>query len=200
MNNADIDVSQLPNAAWGPRAPIWWGTTVMVIIESMVFALCIATYFYLAARAPAWPPAGTPDPAVRAATWNLLLMLASCVPMAWIDVHARNGNTRTLRLLMVFITIAMIPILLLRAVEFRALQTTWRASAYGSVVWTILGLHSAHLLASFLEDATLTYYAFKRPLDAQHRTDLAVNSFYWFFVTGSWVILYGVVYWSPRLL
>jgi heme/copper-type cytochrome/quinol oxidase subunit 3 len=201
MNStANIDVSRLATIGEGPRSSIWWGNLGMVTIESTVFALVIASYFYLRTRAHAWPPQGIPDPSLALPTWNLLLMLASCVPMAWIDTHAKNEKARELRILMVLITLIMVPILYLRYREFGALGTNWSEHSYGSLIWTMMGLHTGHLVASFLEDAVLTFYAFKRPLDEKHRLDLSINSFYWFFVVGSWVFLYAVIFWAPRII
>ena len=34
----------------------------------------------------------------------------------------------------------------------------------------------------------------------EHRFDVEVNSVYWYFVIGSWVVLYVVIYLSPDLM
>jgi hypothetical protein len=75
-----LDVSALPPGAFGSRSLTFWGTLGIVLIESTVFVLAIAAYFYLAARAPAWPPDGAAAPALRWGTWNTLVLLASLVP------------------------------------------------------------------------------------------------------------------------
>jgi heme/copper-type cytochrome/quinol oxidase subunit 3 len=135
----NVDVSRLPTIGHGPRAPIWWGNLGMISIESTVFALAIASYFYLRTHAPAWPPEGIPDPYLGIPTLNLILMLASCIPMAWIDTHARNEKARELQVLMVAITVIMLPILYLRYQEFRSLGTNWYEHSYGSLIWTMMG-------------------------------------------------------------
>ena len=37
------------------------------------------------------------------------------------------------------------------------------------------------------------------PLDGQRYVDVSENSFYWYFVVASWLPIYAVIYWVPRL-
>ena len=75
-----LDVGDLPPGAFGSRSLMWWGTLGMVVIESTVFALAIASYFYFRTRIPTWPPDGVAPPELRWGTINTLILLASVVP------------------------------------------------------------------------------------------------------------------------
>src|SRR3954453_18920211 len=44
---AAIDVSRLPNYAFGHRSVLWWGTLGFIITEGTAFALAVTAYFYL---------------------------------------------------------------------------------------------------------------------------------------------------------
>ena len=44
----------------------WWGMAVLIMTEAMVFAILLASYFFLRASAKAWPPIRPANPrAVR---------------------------------------------------------------------------------------------------------------------------------------
>ena len=62
MNNrAVIDVSRLPASAMDHRSPIWWGNILLLLIETTMFALLIATYLYFRiVDFDRWPPPRVP--------------------------------------------------------------------------------------------------------------------------------------------
>jgi cytochrome c oxidase subunit III len=67
-----LDVSRLPAYAFGPRGLLWWGTMGIVAIEGMMFAIFLATYFYLRIYVPKWPP-NLPPPDLLYGTLNTLI-------------------------------------------------------------------------------------------------------------------------------
>jgi heme/copper-type cytochrome/quinol oxidase subunit 3 len=73
------------------------------------------------------------------------------------------------------------------------------ANAYGSIVWFILGLHTTHLLTDVGDTIVLTVLMFTRHATERRFSDVGDNAFYWYFVVGSWLLLYGLIYWAPRL-
>jgi cytochrome c oxidase assembly factor CtaG len=78
-----LDVSHLPAYAFGPRGLMWWGTMGMLTIEGTMFAMLIATYFYLRIYVPEWPP-NLPPPPLIYGTANTLVLLISAVPNEWV--------------------------------------------------------------------------------------------------------------------
>jgi len=89
----------------------------------------------------------------------------------------------------------------LRGREFIEQDVRWDENAYGSVVWTLLGLHAGHLLAVAGETLFLLVVARRGDhVDDHHRLDMRTLAVYWYFVVGSWVLIYGVIYLSPRLI
>ena len=52
---AALDVSGLPEFAFGHRSLLWWGTICLMAIEGTAFALTIMEYMYLKGRVPHWP-------------------------------------------------------------------------------------------------------------------------------------------------
>ncbi|HEU4643047.1 MAG TPA: cytochrome c oxidase subunit 3 [Gemmatimonadaceae bacterium] len=198
---AVLDVHDLPEHAFGSRAPIWWGTIGLCLIEGTMFGLAMATYLYLRLDSRAWPPLRTPDPDLLLPTINLVVMLVSVAPMVWADLLARRGGSKgAVRFALILATVLGLAALVLRWFEFDAFHVRWDTNAYGSIVWLILGLHTAEILASVLEDVVFVAYTFRYPLDEKHRVDVSTSAVFWYFVVGIWVPLYLMLYFTPRLV
>jgi cytochrome c oxidase subunit 3 len=82
VKQADIDVSSLPAHTLDHRSPIWWGNTLLLVIESVMFGILIASYFYLYKNFSVWPPVRTAQPEayytrpeLHWGTINLIVML-----------------------------------------------------------------------------------------------------------------------------
>jgi cytochrome c oxidase subunit 3 len=192
------DLSFLPLSGDRSSSPSWWGTLAFMLIEGTGFALAIGVYLYLAGLAPAWPPAPPPD--LGAGTGVTLVLLASLVPNLLLGRWAEARDLRRVRLgLLVMLGFSILP-LVLRVFEFRAVHVQWDDGAYGSVVWFLLGLHTAHLLSDLVETAVLTALMFTRHADnARRYGDVQDEVAYWYFVVAIWVPTYGCLYWGPWL-
>ena len=52
-----LDVSRFPQHAFGSRDLMWWGTAGFMVIEGTMFAMVLATLFYLKSiGGKDWPP------------------------------------------------------------------------------------------------------------------------------------------------
>jgi cytochrome c oxidase subunit III len=201
VSRRSLDVSALPTIAYGPRATIWWGVLGLMAIEGTALAIVGVTYLYLRQNFATWPPAGTPLPVLGAATGELGVLLASVVPMAFVDWLARREQRRLVAIglgVMVLFGLASIG---LRALQFAgALGCRWDSNAYGSVVWTLLGMHAAHVVTSTLENALLMAVLVVGPVERKDFVDAHVNAFYWYFIAAIWIPTYALVYLAPRWL
>jgi cytochrome c oxidase subunit 1/cytochrome c oxidase subunit I+III len=200
MIRSSLDVSALPSSGFGPRATIWWGVLGLITIEGTMFALLVASYFYLRQNFGAWPPLGTPAPDLAAGTANMLLLLASLWPMRIAHRAGLGELRRPIWIALALCTLIGIVSLALRAVEFTALHCRWDTHAYGSVVWVMYGMHAVHLIASTGENALIGLLMFRGPVERKHFVDTNVNAIYWYFVVLAWLPLYLIIYFAPRLL
>ena len=201
MSRQVLDVSALPTIAYGPRATIWWGVLGLIAIEGTVLAIVGVAYLYLRQNFVAWPPEGTPLPALGAATADLAVLLASLVPMAAIDWLSRRERRRLVAIGLGVMVLFGLASLGLRALQFAAaLGCRWDSHAYGSVVWTLLGMHAAHVLTSTFENALLMAVLLIGPVERKDFVDAHVNAFYWYFIVAIWVPTYALVYLAPRWL
>ena len=192
-----LDVADLPSYGFGTRSLMWWGTAGMIVIEGVAFAFMVVIYFYLRNLSDSWPTGGA-APALLWGTLNLALILASAIPNTYIDKWAIEHDLPKVRLGLVIFSIFCLLLLIVRALEFTALNVRGDESAYGSTVWFLMGLHTFNLITDVGDTLVLTALVLKGPLEGKRFVDVAENSGYWDFIVVSWVPIYAVVYWAPR--
>jgi cytochrome c oxidase subunit III len=192
-----LDVRGLPSFGFSHRSLMWWGTLGLIAIESTVFAMALGAYFYLMTHATYWPPTEAPPDLVWG-TVNTVLFLVSAWPAHQAKHKAEQLDLAGVRRWVTLSSVAALLILAVRALEFRHLNCRWDGTAYGSVVWFILGLHTLHLLTDAYDTLVLNTLAFTGPMEGKRFVDVSENALYWFFVVVSWLPLYAVLYGVPR--
>jgi cytochrome c oxidase subunit III len=199
IRSRTLDVSGLAPGAFGHRSIVWWGTAGIIIIEATAFAIAIAAYFYVRTRVPYWPP-NVPPPDLFWGTLNTIILLVSAAPN---ELARRAGERVDLGKVRLWMTVALafgLAFNIVRAFEFANLNVKWDTNAYGSVVWLLLGLHTTHILTDFLDTIVLLVLMFIGPIEEKRFVDVSENAGYWYFVVLSWLPIYGVIYWAPRLI
>jgi cytochrome c oxidase subunit III len=195
----NIDVSNLPAYAFSHRSLIWWGMLGIIVIEGTVFAVLVAAYFYLRLYVRDWPPS-VPPPNLIYGTVNTVVLLASLVPNYIYKKAAEREDLRKVRIWLVVSIAFAIAFIVIRVFEFPALNCSWDSNAYGSIVWTLLGAHSAHLITDFLDTIVLTILIFTERIEGKRFVDVSENAFYWYFVVLAWIPIYAVIYLAPYLI
>jgi cytochrome c oxidase subunit III len=206
---ATLDVSALPSSALDHRSPIWWGNLLLLVIETAMLAILAAAYFYYRIidfnlwpppQSNSLPPIFRPVPELRIATLNLVLLLVSVAPMIWIDRACLARQEGAVRLGLVICIALGTAAIILRFYEFPRLHFRWDANAYAGTIWTILGVHLAHLITATAELLIMAAWIFTHGMDDKHARDVRVTAVYWYWVAGIWIVLFGLVYVGPRVL
>ena len=196
-----LDVSGLPDHAFGSRSILWWATLGIIAIELTVFLVAIASYFYLQGNEDTWPPAGVPMPELFWPTVNTAIMILSLYPNQKLKTAAEAEDLRKIRFWIIFDDLFAIAFVIVRVFEYQTIQASWDVNAYTSVTWTLLSLHTIHLVTDLLDSLVLTALMFtKHGEDPKRMVDVSENCFYWYFVALAWIPIYLVLYWSPRWL
>jgi heme/copper-type cytochrome/quinol oxidase subunit 3 len=198
VNRAVIDASEVPDFAFHHRNIVWWGTMGTIVIEGMMFALLIVAYLYLKGRSPHWPPGHYP-PALLWGTVNTLILVASTIPNHLTKRAAERLDLRKLRVWMAIALVFGLAFNIVRIFEFQSLNVWFDENAYGSIVWMLLGFHTAHIVTDFADSSVLLALMFIGPIEESHFVDVAENSMYWYFVVLSWIPIYAVIYIAPRV-
>jgi heme/copper-type cytochrome/quinol oxidase subunit 3 len=193
------DLRDLPTFGFGPRTLTWWGTLGFMALEGSGFVLAAGAYLYLMTLAPKWPlNAAQPD--YLPGTIVTVLLLVSEPLNLMLARWARNCDIRKVRLGLVAMSFLGLAPLVVRWFEFPALLIRWDSNAYGSAVWFLLGLHTMHLLTDVGDTLVLTALMVTRHgYNGRRFSDVSDNAFYWDFVVLSWLPIYFILYWLPRL-
>lgn len=193
------DLSKLPLHGLRTASVTWWGTLAFMLIEGTGFALVIAVYLYLMSLATTWP-IDAPAPNLLPGTLVTLILTASVVPNHLVSRWAEQQDMSKVRAGIIVMSVLGIVPLIVRAFEFPALKVNWDSNAYGSVVWTLLGLHTTHLITDLVDTLVLAALMFTRKGNNLRRFgDVQDNAMYWNFVVGAWLPIYVCIYWIPRL-
>jgi len=195
------DPAPLSDRGFSHHPPIWWGNTLIILIEGVAFAVLAVTYFYIWRNFDTWPPTATLVPDLGISTINVVVLVVSILPM-WHVAHIalRRDRARLLGFWLLVCVLFGISAAILRVLEFKGVHTRWDSNAYGSIVWAILTVHFAHILAATLETLVIGIVMLRGPVEEKHFADVTVNAIYWYFMALSWVAFYAIVFLAPRVM
>lgn len=195
-----LDVSSLPAYEISNRAPLWWGQLFMALIEASLFCILVAMYFYIRLSVDVWPPPGVPPLRVTMPTIALIPLILS----AGCSYAASEGAKKDNRRLMIgglaanFVLGAIF--LALRFAEWRTFNFTWMSDIHGSLVWTILFLHTFDAVGDLIMTLVLIIILLLGRYGPKQRLGVHVDSVLWYFIVLIWFPLYIAVYWGPHLV
>jgi heme/copper-type cytochrome/quinol oxidase subunit 3 len=208
VNTKALDVSQLPESSLDHRSLVWWGNTLLLVIETTMFALLVASFLYVRMNFPMFPPPLTtrpvtvfhPTPLLLRPTITLVILLVSVIPAILGDRLALRMNTMGVRITFGILVLLGIVAAISRYNDLHSFQFTWSDNAYASLAWTIASMHLLHIIVSTSENTAMLLWALTHGLDKKHARDVRVSAVYWYWVVGIWIPLYLLLYFGPRLL
>jgi heme/copper-type cytochrome/quinol oxidase subunit 3 len=139
------------------RSSGWWGMLLLIATEVALFSSLIATYFYLRFRTTTWPPPGVEKPSVTLPLVLTGVLIVAVLPMlaaVRTSLAARPGATWLLLAAATLIQGAYLGLQIhLFADDLHKFQPS--DNAYGSIYFTLLGVHHAHVGVGLALDAWL---------------------------------------------
>jgi cytochrome c oxidase subunit III len=187
---------ELPLNANDPSAPLYWGMLLLILIEVVLFAGLIVSYFYLRFYAPEWPLGGISKPDLLLPSISAVVLFLSSAPMYWADSNIKKGNVRNLKIGLLLSLFLGITFLVLKGIEYFGYDYNWATNAYGSITWTIAGFHSAHVISVCLKVAVVFAAASAGYFSEERNLGVRINGLYWHFVVIIWVPLFFTLYLS----
>jgi cytochrome c oxidase subunit 3 len=195
-----FDVSTTPMEALGTRSPIWWGQSLMMLIESVILAMVVASYAYVRSTFAVWPPQGTPLPDLVIPSIEVLVLLLSCVPLHLSDTASKKGKRLTVVFGLLGNLFLAAVFLGLRWFELVHLPLKWNTNIYGSFIWILLGLHTMHGIADFVQSTVVLAVVLMHRVGRKQIHGIEVDSLYWYWIVAMWIPLWFVIYVYPRLI
>ena len=195
--------STLEHTSHGPRSYGWWGMVWLIITEATLFAMLIASYFYLRFRSqPEWPPPPIEPPELMLPLIMSVILLSSSIPVHLAEAAIKKGNVLGLKIgLAIGALLGGIFLAITWGIEWpEALHAfTPRSNAYGSMYFTITGFHGAHVVVGLAFSIWTQVRAWQGAFDADRHLTVQNFAMYWHFVDVVWVAVLTTVYVSPHL-
>jgi cytochrome c oxidase subunit I+III len=195
-----VEATALSGEGFRHHAPRWWGNRFVMLLEGAGLAALAFTYFYVWRNFETWPPTGVLVPDIGISTLNAAVLVTSILPMWHVARLAlRHEKPRAIGFWLLGCSLFGVSATVLRVMEFKAVHTRWD-NPYGAIVWSILLVHLAHILAATLETLNLGIVMLRGPVEEKHFVNLGVNAIYWYFMALSWAALYAIVFVAPRFM
>jgi cytochrome c oxidase subunit 3 len=196
-----LDVSHLPEYDISSQAPLWWGQALLAAIEITMFLILVAMYFYIRQSFDIWPPPGTwPSAALLWGTIAWIPMLASTAGSYYASEAAKKNKPAGM---LAGLSANLILALVCLACRYRSwslLTFKWFSDAHGSLVWTMLFLHTFDVAADLVFTAVLIFLIATGRVGGMQRLGVHVDSVVWYALVAIWIPLYLVIYWGPHFL
>jgi heme/copper-type cytochrome/quinol oxidase subunit 3 len=183
----------------GVRPLGWWGMIFVIATEGTIFALLLFAYFYIRANTHPWPPHGIEDPELFRSGIRSILLIGSSLPAALGERAMKRGEMRKFRVYL-GITFTLASIFLAgHIVEWLDLSKkfTPTTNVYGSLVYTITGLHIIHVVVGMMILAFLFIQSLRgRYAPGKPHTGASCGILYWHFVDAVWLAVFSSLYLS----
>lgn len=177
----------------------WWGMVILIATEAMIFASLIGTYFFLRASSGTWPIGGIELPKLELATPFSFVLWGSSLPIFYGEAQLRNGRIDRFRIAVLVSFLMGLSFLAYTAYDFSDLHFGWRDNAYGSIYYTIVGLHAAHVVIGLAMSLLVQVKAWTGRYDGGRHASAEVYSLYWHFVDAVWLVVFPTVFLSPHI-
>lgn len=198
LSDATLDQHPLLVGSVGRTGVGWWGAICVIVTETSLFCYLLFAYLYDAVVLDGnWLPAEPPSLAFSLP--GVLILIASSVAVWWAERGARSGAQRQLRIGFLAALLCGAAFVALQLLEWRSKAFSLRSDAYGSLFFTITGIHLAHLLAGLVTLLLVLVWSALGYFDIRRNAPVLIGAAYWHFVVVAGVAVFVVLYISPYL-
>lgn len=183
----------------GSRTVGWWGMVLLILTEATLFAALVSTYFYLRFNAPTWPLGAITKPELLLASINTVILLSSSWPMQMGLRNIRHASQRGLSIGLGIAWVLGALFLILQGFEYARTDFTLQSNAYGSLFFTITGLHGLHVLGGLGMVAFVLVRNWLGHFNERRYQAVENVALYWHFVDAVWIVIFTSLYLSPYL-
>jgi heme/copper-type cytochrome/quinol oxidase subunit 3 len=169
----------------------YWGMALFLCAEATLFGTLIASYFYLDFGAHQWPPAGIKPPSVALPLIATAALVALSVPLRLAVRSAQAGQRGKVIARISLTLVVQLCYLALQVLLFRhdLRHFTPQGSAYGSIYFTLLAAHHAHVLFGILLGLTVLAFVSIRGLTNYWLIGVSGLALYWYVVNALAVLV-----------
>jgi cytochrome c oxidase subunit III len=173
------------------------GILLFIVSEIMLFGAFFAAYFFLrvVVDPEAWPPEPFELP-VAVAGINTAILVSSSFTIHYALESIRKNNHAGLKLGLVLTWMLGATFLFIQMNEYVHIGFSARDFGFGSIFYSLTGLHGAHVFVGLLLLSFASIRAFRGHFGPAAKDHLGVEvaGIYWHFVDVMWIIVYTTVY------
>lgn len=177
--------------------PTVLGILLFILSEVMLFGAFFAAYFFLRVVVDpvAWPPEGVHLPVLIAGI-NTAVLVSSSFTIHYALEAIKRGNHNGLKLGLTLTWLLGATFLFIQINEYVHIGFTPRDGAFGSIFFSLTGLHGAHVFVGLLLITFATIRAYRGHFGPEQKDHLGVEvpSIYWHFVDIMWIIVFLAIY------
>lgn len=185
------------------RSIAFWGVILLSVTEGVLFINLLFSYFYLWSVSTEWPPADVHPPTLG---WMIAIrtgaLLCSSLTI-WFAERALGAGRRGAVWVWTSVTVLLAGFFLVTHVqEFlrKPSEFLWSDHAYGSLYYTILNFHGAHVAVGVAIWLFVLVRLGRGAYGPGAETQFNTAAIYWHFVDAVWVLVFATMYLFPNLL
>ncbi len=173
------------------------GILLFIVSEVMLFGSFFASYFFLrvVVHPSAWPPHPFELP-VAVAGMNTAILVSSSFTIHYALEAIRKGNKQGMKLGLVLTWLLGLTFLFVQINEYVHLGFSARTESFGTIFYSLTGLHGAHVFIglTLLTAATIRAFRGHFDKDAENHLGVEIPGIYWHFVDIMWIIVFFTIY------
>jgi heme/copper-type cytochrome/quinol oxidase subunit 3 len=198
MSDAVLEQRSLPVGGIGRIGVGWWGAICFIVTESSLFGYLLFAYLYCAVTGGShWLPAD--GPSIRYALPATLVLIASSGAIYWMERGLEKNMQLQIRSGLLIALFCGFGFIFLQLTEWQTGTASLRADAYGSMFFTITGMHLLHLIAGMFTLLMVLLWSALGYFDAERNTPVLIAAAYWHFVVVIGIAVFIVLYIVPHL-
>jgi cytochrome c oxidase subunit 3 len=172
----------------------FWGMVWFIATEATFFVSLIASYIYLRAIAPTWPPPGVPHRDLVFPAINTVILLASGIPAYYAERAISRGNQRGLATGLLLAAILGTVFLLGQVYEYLNAGMSLTTNVFAAAFFVLTGFHGAHVVVGIGLLLVILVRARRGLYSARDNFAVQFASTYWHFVDVVWIFVFLLLY------
>jgi len=170
------------------------GMFLFIASEIMLFGAFFTAYFFVrVVNGLDWPPEQFHLP-VFVAGVNTAILLTSSATMHWALQSIKRGNRVGLQAGLLLTFMMGLTFLLTQILEYARVGFAPHDTAFGTIFFSLTGLHGAHVAIGLLLLLSVTIRAFRGHYSAKAHAGVEIPGIYWHFVDVMWIVVYATIY------
>ena len=125
---------------------------------------------------------------------NTAILVTSSFTMHWSLQSIKRGNRAGLQAGLLLTFLMGLVFLLTQAREYSRVGFAPHDGAFGTIFYSLTGLHGAHVFVGLSILLFMTIRAFRGHFTPEHHHGVEIGGIYWHFVDVMWIVVYSTIY------